>query len=175
MLGEALVLGNGLHSRHIPDPSGSRVAERNRWFCATALWHFAMRADTAVPYIHRLEHLTRLMSVTDDPLMQMLQHGEQVQAEAHGEGARLVVTDRRLAVVSRPDRPDLDIPFEGLRRIQFDIERERPATLVIVPEHRDDHPQVLAIAPEQYVAVGQALATIGRRLADPSTAESPDS
>ena len=102
--------------------------------------------------------------MTNDPIGQFLPSDEEVQIEAHGEGARLLVTDRRVAVVSRPDRADLDIPFEGLRRIQFDIERERPATLVIVPEHRDYQAQVLAIPPEQYAAVGQALATIGIRL-----------
>jgi hypothetical protein len=103
--------------------------------------------------------------VTDDFVGQLLDRDEKVQVEALAVEARLVVTDRRVAVVSRPDRPDLDIPFEGLRRIQFDIERERPATLVLVPEHPDDKPQVLAIPPEQYAAVSQALTTIGLRLA----------
>jgi len=109
--------------------------------------------------------------VRNDPVEQLLQRDEQVQIEAHGDGARLVVTDRRVAVVSRPDRADLDIPFEGLRRIQFDIERQRPATLVIVPEHRDYQAQVLAIPPEQYAAVGEALAAIGRRLSGESKTE----
>jgi hypothetical protein len=103
--------------------------------------------------------------VTDHLIGHLLESDEQVQVEALAEDARLVVTDRRVAVVGRPDRLDLDVPFERLRRIQFDIERERPATLVIVPEHPQDKPQVLAIPPEQYEAVGQALTTIGHRLA----------
>ena len=173
MLGEGSLRGNGLHSRHIPYLSGS-ACERNSGF-VQRLCGISPYARTLGSHRFIASTTSEAVSVTDDPLVQMLQQGEEVQAEAHGEGARLVVTNRRLAVVSRPDRPDLDIPFEGLRRIQFDIERQRPATLVIVPEHRDDHPQVLAIAPEQYAAVGQALATIGRRLADPSTAESRDS
>jgi hypothetical protein len=102
-----------------------------------------------------------------------LQSDEQVQIEALAHEARLVVTDRRVAVVSRPDRPDLDIPFDSLRRIQFDIERERPATLVIVPEHPADSPQVLAIPPEQYAAVGQALVAIGHRLVARDSSEGP--
>jgi hypothetical protein len=110
--------------------------------------------------------MQRLIPVTNDPLAHLLQTDEEVQVRAHGDGSVLVVTNRRVAVVSRSDRPDLDIPFEGLRRIQFDIERQRPATLVIVPEHPDNQPLVLAIPPEQYEAVGQALATIGQRLAD---------
>lgn len=99
-----------------------------------------------------------------DPIERLLHQDERIEFEAHAHEARLLVTDRRLAVVSRPDRPDLDVPFDALRRIQFDIERERPATLVIVPEHPDDKPQVLAIPPDQYVAVGRALAAIGQRL-----------
>jgi hypothetical protein len=102
--------------------------------------------------------------VTLQSLEDLLQGDEEIQAEARGDGVRLVVTDRRVAVVSRPDRADLDIPFEGLRRIQFDIERRRPATLVIVPEHRDYQAQVVSIPPDQYAAVAQALAAIGRRL-----------
>jgi hypothetical protein len=114
----------------------------------------------------------RSNGVADETVSGILASDERVQAEARGEGARLLVTDRRIAVFSRPDRPDMDIPFAGLRRIQFDIERDRPATLVLVPERRENHPQVLAIPPEEYSAVGEALATIGRRLADES-AEAP--
>ena len=109
----------------------------------------------------------------DESLARLLHPDEEVQVEAQGEGTMLVVTDRRLAVVSRPGRADLDIPFEDLRRIQFDIERRRPATLVIVPEHRENHAQVLAIPPEQYAAVGEALAAIGRRLAGYATEDAP--
>jgi len=52
-----------------------------------------------------------------------------------------------------------------LRRIQFDVERRRPATLVLVPELPRDEPQVLAIEPERYEEVADALVIIGRRLA----------
>ena len=62
------------------------------------------------------------------------------------------------------DRLALDIPFDGLRRIQFDIERSRPATLVIVPEHPTNEPQVLAVPPERFDEVTRALALIGSRL-----------
>ena len=55
-----------------------------------------------------------------------------------------MVTDHRLAV-SNEERLALDIEIAALRRIQFDIERDRPATLVIVPDHALDEPQVLAI------------------------------
>jgi hypothetical protein len=87
-----------------------------------------------------------------------------VEVEARVNDALVLVTDKRVAVASRPDRFDLDIPFESLRRVQFDIERTRPAVLVIVPEHPTDQPQVLSVPPEGYDVVGQALAIIGRRL-----------
>ena len=94
----------------------------------------------------------------------LLDPSESVHNEARATEAVVLVTDKRLAVATRADRFDLDIPFDGLRRVQFDIERTRPAVLVIVPEHPADRPQVLSIPPEQYEAVGQALAMIGRRL-----------
>jgi hypothetical protein len=94
----------------------------------------------------------------------LLDPSESVHVEARADDALVLVTDKRLAVASRPDRFDLDIPFDGLRRVQFDIERTRPAVLVIVPEHPTDRPQVLSIPPEQYDLVGQALAIIGRQL-----------
>ena len=68
-------------------------------------------------------------------------------------------------MVAQEARVALDIAFSGLRRIQFDVERQRPATLVIVPEHPADEPQVLAIPPERYEAIASALTIIGRQLA----------
>ncbi len=103
----------------------------------------------------------------------LLDPSEQVHIEARANDALVLVTDRRLAVASRADRFDLDIPFHGLRRVQFDIERTRPAVLVIVPEHPADRPQVLSIPPDQYEVVGQALAAIGRRLYGPTGDDPP--
>jgi hypothetical protein len=97
------------------------------------------------------------------PALHRLEPGESVQAIARAASASLLVTDRRLAVADE-DRLALDIPFDGLRRIQFDIERSRPATLVIVPEHPSNEPQVLAVPPERFEEVTKALAVIGSRL-----------
>jgi hypothetical protein len=108
--------------------------------------------------------------VNDDtaahPALRRLEPGETVQAVARAADASLLVTDRRLAVADE-DRLALDIPFDGLRRIQFDIERSRPATLVIVPEHPANEPQVLAVPPERFEEVTRALALIGSRLYQP--------
>jgi hypothetical protein len=102
----------------------------------------------------------------------LLEPGEQIHAEAQANDGAIIVTDRRLAVAVKPGRFRLDVPFEALRRIQFDIERERPATLVIVPEHPSDEPVVLAIPPEQYESIARALAVVGRRLHDVATSVS---
>ena len=60
----------------------------------------------------------------------------------------------------------LSIGFDELRRIQFDIERDRPATMVIVPEEAHYEPQVLAIPPQEFKATAEALALIGLQLAN---------
>jgi hypothetical protein len=85
-----------------------------------------------------------------DPIMlTALESDESLQATARGTDAVLEVSDRRLIVKAR-ERIALSVPIEGLRRIQFDIEKRRPATLVIVPGEPQDEPQVLAIPPEEF-------------------------
>jgi hypothetical protein len=99
-----------------------------------------------------------------DQIRQVLEPDEQLQITARAFDAFVAVTDRRIAVVN--DRKVLiDATFDGLRRIQFDIERDRPATLVVVPESSMQIPQVLAIPPEEFDAVTRALAVVGRQLA----------
>jgi hypothetical protein len=98
-------------------------------------------------------------------LLRLLEPDEELHVQAEATDAVMLVTNRRVAV-SVNNRLSLAVPFEGLRRIQFDIERDRHATLVLVPDAPSDVPQVLAIPPEQYAAVGQALAIIGRRFAE---------
>jgi hypothetical protein len=100
----------------------------------------------------------------DHVALSLLEPDERVEVIAETTSARVFVTDRRVAVAT-DDRVALDIGFEGLRRIQFDIERQRPATLVIVPEHPSHEPQVLAVPPSRYDDITKALAIIGRRIA----------
>ena len=102
--------------------------------------------------------------IASHPILRLIAPDERIQARARTGDTEIVVTNRRLAVVST-DRLTLDIGLDGLRRIQFDIERDRPATLVVVPEQPSHEPQVLAIHPDDYPAVAQALVYIGQRLA----------
>lgn len=100
----------------------------------------------------------------EHPVLRLLQPDEKVEVQAPAGDALVVVTDRRLAVANA-GRLMLDLPIDGLRRIEFDIERRRPATLVIVPEEPSSEPQVLAIDPSGLEAIGRALVIVGLRFA----------
>ena len=99
----------------------------------------------------------------NEDIRRWLEPDERLEAAARARDVALAVSDRRLVIVER-DRLALDVPFERIRRVQFDIERDRPATLVIVPEHPEDEPQVLPIPKEEYRAIADALVAIGVRL-----------
>ena len=101
------------------------------------------------------------------PTLRSLDPDEQVHVQAKAGDHVLIVTDRRLAIAAE-DRLALDVPIDNLRRIQFDIDRDRPATLVVVPVRPQDEPQVLAVQPSEYEGVARALVVIGKRLAEAS-------
>ena len=94
----------------------------------------------------------------------MLHPDEEIHVQAPAGDNIVIVTDRRLAIGSN-ERLTLDVSIDNLRRIQFDIERKRPATLVIVPEQREYDPQVLAVDPSGFEAIARALVTVGLRFA----------
>ncbi len=100
----------------------------------------------------------------DPSLLHILRPHEELHIQARSTDATVAITDRRLIVTSG-DRVELDIPYEQLRRVQFDIERGRPATLVLVPEWPSDRPQVLAIPPEEYERTAIGIGRIGQYLA----------
>jgi hypothetical protein len=88
---------------------------------------------------------------------------EYVHADVDTEDGRLLVTDRRVEI-SRGARIALDLRFDELRRIQLDIERHRPATMVVVPDNARYEPQVLPIPAEALDTVTAALSFIGRTI-----------
>ena len=73
------------------------------------------------------------------------------------------MTDRRLFVVTGR-RPVLDVPLDGVRRIQFDVEKRRAGTLVIVPDDPTLEAQVLAIPHPDLHSTASLLGKVGRRL-----------
>ena len=97
------------------------------------------------------------------PLPHVLQPGEVVQSQAVAGQAIIAVTEQRL-VVAESDSVVLDVPFSELRRIQFDIERGRDATLVIVPEHISNWPRVVSVPVSALRETSATLARIGERI-----------
>jgi hypothetical protein len=103
-------------------------------------------------------------AVDDGQMIQrLLEPGEALTVTARATEAVLAVTDRRV-IVAANQRSRLALGISEVRRIQFDIERDRPATLVIVPDSPAHAPQVLAIPIEELALASQALAIIGQRL-----------
>ena len=100
-------------------------------------------------------------------LERLLEPGEQLRHHASADDVIVAVTDRRL-VVATHDRVRLAVPIAGVRRIQFDIERSRPATMVIVPEDARFEAQVITVQPREYPGAATALVSIGQALASDS-------
>lgn len=97
-------------------------------------------------------------------LLHVLKADEELYVQARAIDAVIGVTDRRL-IVTTNGRFSLDVSFGEIRRIQFDIERQQPATFVIVPESPSKPPEVLSIPASEYDNVARVLALIGQRIA----------
>jgi hypothetical protein len=103
----------------------------------------------------------------EDPepsLLRILQPNEELHVQARAMDGVVAVTDRRL-VVTTNHRVTLDVPYRELRRVQFDVERGRPATFVVVPDDPSNPPEVLAIPTSEYENTARVLALIGQRIA----------
>ena len=113
------------------------------------------------------------MDLVNDPIVAHVAGTETVRALVDGVDGRVVVTDQRLAVANA-QRVALNVELRKIRRIQFDIERERPATMVIVPDDPRHQAQVVTVPPEQYDAASSAIAYVGRLIHDVASTRSPD-
>jgi hypothetical protein len=106
------------------------------------------------------------MGSTDAPKSEtdhLVQPDERVELGLGGLEGELLVTDGGV-VVSDDARVRLDVPYEGLRRVQFDLESGRPAVLVVVPHRPTDLPQTLTIPRERVPRAAEVLAFVSRRL-----------
>jgi hypothetical protein len=99
----------------------------------------------------------------DHQLIGALDPDEKVQATARAQGAVVAVSERRL-LVAEGDRIALKIRLDQVRRIEFDIDKGRPVTLIIVPENPGDEPQVLAVSTDQIRPMAAVLVFIALRL-----------
>jgi hypothetical protein len=95
-----------------------------------------------------------------------LHDDEELHLATDMEQALVAVTNRRL-IVKEAERFALDVPIEDIRRIQLDVERARPATLVVVPQEPTHEPQVLSVPVERLEAVTRMVHIIGERLGRP--------
>lgn len=90
---------------------------------------------------------------------------EDIRAQASADGHLVTVTDDSVRVASG-DGVQLDVPIKDVRRIQFDIEHDRPATLVIVPHAAWRDSQVIMVEPNDYEGVCHALAVLGMKMVE---------
>ncbi len=99
-----------------------------------------------------------------EPYPFSLTEGERLEVAARTTPALFGLTDHGRMIVATGHRVSLDVPVAAIRRIQLDVERGRPSTLVIVPHHPSDEPQVLAVPHEELAEVVRAVHIIGLRL-----------
>ena len=103
------------------------------------------------------------MRAPDFPLPHILEPGEVVERQLHADGFVIAVTGQRI-IVTDGNRPVMDISFDELRRIQFDLERDRGGTLVMVPEHVRNEPRVFSVPVANFTETALTLALIGERI-----------
>ncbi len=94
-----------------------------------------------------------------------LEPDEQLLVSTRAGSAVVLVTNRRI-IVGDDLRVALAIPLPAVRRVEFDIEKSRPATLVIVPESPTHAAQVLRVEPADYESTAAALVALGKHLAE---------
>jgi hypothetical protein len=92
-----------------------------------------------------------------------LHEDEELHVATDTDQGLIAVTDRRL-IVKHAERIALDLPLEDIRRIQFDVERARPATLVVVPHSPSHPPEVMSVPVERLEPVSRMVYIIGDRL-----------
>ena len=92
-----------------------------------------------------------------------LEPEESVLVATTTERALVALTERRL-IVREADRVVLDLAIEDIRRVEFDVERGRPATFAVVPHSPLQEPQVLAVPIERLDPVSRMIAIMGQRL-----------
>jgi hypothetical protein len=97
-------------------------------------------------------------------LQQRVAPDEEILASVLAGGVLVLITDRRV-LVGDERRVYLDVPIEGIRRVEYDIDSLNPATLVIVPQNSSHRPQVLTVEPSEYSKAAAAVAALGERLA----------
>jgi hypothetical protein len=100
----------------------------------------------------------------EQAVLHLLHPGERVEMVLDATNGELRATDRRL-LMTVAGRVRMDIGYEDVRRIQFDVEAHRPATMVIVPNIANREPHVLGVPRDRLHLAGELLAFVGERRA----------
>ena len=90
---------------------------------------------------------------------------QDIRAQSSADGHVVVLTDELLRVGSG-EEVHLDVPIGDIRRIQFDVERDRPATLVIVPDAAWRDSQIIMVEPKDYEGVAHVITVLGLMMAE---------
>ena len=103
----------------------------------------------------------------DHPALRLLQSDEWIEVQAPAGDALVGVTDRRLAVANA-ERLMLDVPIEGLRRIQFGHRTQAAGNA----RHRARRAGVRPTGPRDraigHLDIARALVTVGLWFAEAS-------
>ncbi len=91
---------------------------------------------------------------------------EALIAVAQAGDSALVVTDRRLAVITEATMV-LVVDLDRIQRMEFTFDKGRPGLLVIAPEGTEEV-QALNVEPDGLATISTLLELIGHRLVAPS-------
>ncbi len=80
-----------------------------------------------------------------------------------GSYSVVVVADRRVVLIEST-RVVMALPFEAIRRAEFNVEADRPATLTIVPDNPTHPPQILRVEEPDDRDAAAAVAELGTHL-----------
>jgi hypothetical protein len=88
---------------------------------------------------------------------------ERVRVVVETDDGVLALTDRR--VVGRDAlQAMLDVPVTAVRRIQLDVEKHRPATVVVVPDDATKVVMALSVPADQLASVSELVVRVGAEL-----------
>ena len=88
--------------------------------------------------------------------------GHGLSFDADG-GAHVTLADGHL-LIQRGGRTILNVPVSRIRRVEFDIERQGPATFIIVPDSRGHDVQFLSVEADALEAAALLVGRLGQRL-----------
>jgi hypothetical protein len=91
--------------------------------------------------------------------------GDELGLSFDAVGAHVTLAECHL-VVQRGGRTILNVPVNRIRRVEFDVERQGPATFIIVPDSRGHDVQFLSVESDALETAGLLVGRLGLQLGD---------